>query len=111
SLLCASLLRKFSIHPFLVTIPGHMYVGFYLGAGKSQFIGLETTVIGLADVADEKKHGDPAALTGLRDKLDAAIKSRRDWKTFAKAVQVGTGDLTRNKEKLDAADANFQWID
>ena len=111
SVLFASLLRKISIEPFLVTIPGHMYVGFYLGAGKSQFIGLETTVIGLADVADEKKPGDPAALTALRDKLDAAIKSRRDWQTFAKAVQVGTEDLTRNKEKLDAADANYQWID
>ena len=111
SVLFASLLRKISIEPFLVTIPGHMYVGFYLGAGKSQFIGLETTVLGLPDVADEKKPADPAALTALRDKLDTAIKSRRDWKTFAKAVQVGTEDLLRNKEKLDAADASYQWID
>src|SRR4051812_33112075 len=111
SVLFASLLRKISIEPFLVTIPGHMYVGFYLGAGKSQFIGLETTVLGLPDVADEKSAADPAALTSLRDKLDAAIKSRRDWKTFAKAVQVGTEDLTKNKAKLDAADASYQWID
>src|SRR5437762_4219818 len=111
SVLFASLLRKISIEPFLVTIPGHMYVGFYLGAGKSQFIGLETTVLGLPDVADEKKPGDPAAFTALRDKLEASVRTRRDWKTFAKAVQVGTEDLTRNKEKLDAADANYQWID
>jgi hypothetical protein len=111
SVLFASLLRKISIEPFLVTIPGHMYVGFYLGAGKSQFIGLETTVLGLPDVADEKKPADPAALNALRDKLDAPTKSRRDWKTFAKAIQVGTEDLTKNKEKIDAADANYQWID
>jgi hypothetical protein len=111
SVLFASLLRKISIEPFLVTIPGHMYVGFYLGAGKSQFIGLETTVLGLPDVADEKAATDPAALTSLRDKLDPAIKSRRDWKTFAKAIQVGTEDLTKNKAKLDAADPNYQWID
>ena len=111
SVLFASLLRKISIEPFLVTIPGHMYVGFYLGAGKSQFIGLETTVLGLPDVTDEKKPGDPAALTALRDKLDAATKSRRDWKTFAKAIQIGTEDLTTNKAKIDAADANYQWID
>jgi hypothetical protein len=111
SVLVASLLRKISIEPFLVTIPGHMYVGFYLGAGKSQFIGLETTMLGLADVADEKSPTDPAALTALRDKLDSATKSRRDWKTFAKAIQVGTEDLTKNKAKLDAADANYQWID
>src|SRR5437762_2918780 len=101
SVLFASLLRKISIEPFLVIIPCHMYVAFYLGAGKFQFVGLETIILGLPDVADEKKSADPAALTALRDKLDATTKSRRDWKTFAKAVQVGTDDLTKNKEKLD----------
>jgi hypothetical protein len=111
SVLFASLLRKISIEPFLVTIPGHMSVGFYLGAGKSQFIGLETTVLGLPDVADEKTSAEPPALTSLRDKLDAATKSRRDWTTFAKAIQVRTEDLLKNKPKLDAADANYQWID
>ena len=111
SVLLASILRKISIEPFLVTVPGHMYVGFYLGAGKSQFVGLETTVIGLPDVADEKKPGEPAALTTLRDKLDAAVRARRDWKTFAKAVQTGTEDLAKNKEKLEAEDPSYQWID
>lgn len=111
SVLFASILRKISIEPFLVTVPGHMYAGFYLGAGKSQFVGLETTVIGLPEVADEKKEGEPPALTLLRDKIDPAVRARRDWKTFAKAVQVGTGDLAKNKEKLEAEDPNYQWID
>ena len=111
SVLLASILRKISIEPFLVTVPGHMYVGFYLGAGKSQFVGLETTVIGLPEVAEEKKAGEPAPLTALRDKLDAAVRSRRDWKTFAKALQTGTEDLAKNKEKIEAEDPNYQWID
>ena len=111
SVLLASILRKISIEPFLVTVPGHMYAGFYLGGGKSQFVGLETTVIGLPDVADEKKAGEPPALTSLRDKLDPAVRGRRDWKTFAKAVQVGTEDLAKNKEKLEAEDPLYQWID
>lgn len=111
SVLFASLLRKISIEPFLVTVPGHMYVGFYLGAGKSQFVGLETTVIGLPDVADEKKPGEPGALTMLRDKIDATMRARRDWKTFAKALQTGTEDLTKNKEKMASADPQYQWID
>lgn len=111
SVLFASLLRKISIEPFLVTVPGHMYVGFYLGAGTSQFIGLETTVIGLPDVADEKKAGEPPALTTLRDKVDAGVRARHDWKTFAKAIQVGTEDLAKNKEKLDSDDPLYQWID
>jgi hypothetical protein len=111
SVLLASILRKISIEPFLVTVPGHMYVGFYLGAGKSQFIGLETTIIGVPDVADEKKPGEPPALTALRDKLDATLRARRDWKTFGKAVQTGTEDLAKNKEKIEAEDPNYQWID
>lgn len=111
SVLLASILRKISIEPFLVTVPGHMYVGFYLGAGKSQFAALETTILGLPDVADEKKPNEPAALSALRDKLDAAVRARRDWKTFAKALQTGTEDLAKNKEKIDAEDPNYQWID
>src|SRR3954464_10292625 len=111
SVLFASLLRKISIEPFLVTVPGHMYVGFYLDAGKSQYVALETTVIGLPDVADEKKPGDPAALTTLREKLDPTVRARRDWKTFAKAVQAGSEDLAAQKAKLDAADPLYQWID
>jgi hypothetical protein len=111
SVLFASILRKISIEPFLVTVPGHMYVGFYLGAGKSQFVGLETTVLGLPEVADEKKPGEPPALTTLRDKLDPAIRALRDWKTFAKALQTGTEDLAKNKEKIEAEDPKFQWID
>ena len=111
SVLLASILRKISIEPFLVTVPGHMYVGFYLGAGKSQFVALETTIIGLPDAAEEKKAGETPALTALRDKLDPALRGRRDWKTFAKALQTGTEDLAKNKEKIDAEDPNFQWID
>lgn len=111
SVLLASVLRKISIEPFLVTVPGHMYVGFYLGAGKSEFVGLETTMIGIAEVTDEKKSGEPAALTMLRDKLDQKARDGRDWKTFAKAVQAGTEDLAKNKDKIHAGDANYQWID
>ena len=40
------------------------------------------------------------------------MRARRDWKTFAKAVQVGTEDLTKNKARIDAGDdPTYQWID
>ena len=43
---------------------------------------------------------------------DATVRTRRDWKTFAKAIQVGTEDLAKNKEKIDAGgDPTYQWID
>ncbi|PYJ12099.1 MAG: hypothetical protein DMF06_00665 [Verrucomicrobia bacterium] len=111
SVLFASILRKISIQPFLVTIPGHMYMGFYLTPDKKDFVGLETTVIGAQNASDEEKDEDPKALTTLRGKLDEKARGNRDWKTFAKAIQIATDDLEKNKEKFDGNDANYQMID
>jgi hypothetical protein len=111
SVLFASVLRKVSINPFLITIPGHMYVGFYLGPDKSQFIGLETTAIGVADATDAEREDDPAALKSLRRKVDAKVCGEKDWKTPAKAIQVGTDDLKKNKERFESTDPAYQLID
>ncbi|HEX7515668.1 MAG TPA: hypothetical protein VF345_00115 [Chthoniobacterales bacterium] len=111
SVLFASILRKISIKPFLVTIPGHMYVGFYLTPDKSDFVGLETTVIGAANAADEERSDDPKALTSLRGKLDEKVRGEKAWKTFAKAIQIATDDLEKNKAKFEANDPNYQLID
>jgi hypothetical protein len=111
SVLLASLLRKVSIDPFLVTVPGHMYVGFYLGPDKSQFVGLETTAIGAADATDAERDDDPAALKALRKKLDAKVRGEKDWKTFAKAIQIGTDDLKKNEKQFESTDPTYQLID
>lgn len=111
SVLFASLLRKLSIKPFLVTIPGHMYVGFYTTPDKSEFVGLETTVIGAPNATDEPKEGEPAPLTALREKLDDSTKETNAWKTFARAIQIASEDLEKNQDKFDAGDPNYQMID
>jgi hypothetical protein len=111
SVLLASVLRKVSINPFLVTVPGHMYVGFYLGPDKTQFVGLETTAIGVADATDTERDDDPAVLKALRKKLDAKVRGEKDWKTFAKALQIGTDDLKKNKEQFEGTDPAYQLID
>ena len=111
SVLFASVLRKLSIKPFLVTIPGHMYIGFYTKPDKSEFVGLETTVIGANGATDEAKEGEPAALTELRDKLDESIKSKKAWGTFARAIQIASADLAQNADKFDAGDPGYQMID
>jgi hypothetical protein len=111
SVLFASILRKISINPFLVTIPGHMYVGFYLKPDKSVFVGLETTAIGIADAKDEEKSGEPPVLTALRKNLDGKVRDGRDWKTFAKAIQLASDDLDKNKERFVSTDPNYQLID
>lgn len=111
SVLFASILRKISINPFLVTIPGHMYVGFYLEPDKRDFVGLETTMIGAANAADEERSDDPKALTSLRGKLDEKVRGEKNWKTFARAIQIATDDLEKNKTNFEGNNANYQLID
>jgi len=111
SVLFASILRKISIEPFLVTIPGHMYMGFYLSADKKDFVGLETTAIGVANATEEEQSGEPKALTALRGKLDEKARGGRDWKTFAKAIQIATDDLEKNKSNFEGNNAAYQFID
>lgn len=111
SVLFASILRKLSIKPFLVTIPGHMYIGFYTKPDKSDFVGLETTVIGASAATDQPADGEPEALTALREKLDDSIKSKKAWATFARAIQIASADLAKNADKFDAGDPGYQQID
>jgi len=111
SVLFASILRKISIQPFLVTVPGHMYMGFYLTPDKKDFVGLETTAIGVANATEEEQSDEPNALTTLRGKLDERARGGRDWKTFAKAVQIASDDLEKNQAKFEGEDANYQLID
>lgn len=111
SVLFASILRKISIQPFLVTIPGHMYMGFYLSSDKKDFVGLETTVIGAQNATDEEKSDEPKALTTLRGKLDEKTRGSKDWKTFAKAIQLATDDLEKNKDNFEGNNASYQFID
>jgi hypothetical protein len=111
SVLFASILRKISIQPFLVTIPGHMYMGFYLSPDKKDFVGLETTLIGAQNAVDEEKSDESKALTTLRGKLDEKARGNKDWKTFAKAIQIATDDLEKNKDNFEGNNANYQFID
>lgn len=111
SVLFASILRKISIKPFLVTIPGHMYVGFYTKPDESEFVGLETTVIGAPNATDSQKEGEPAALTALREKLDESTRDSKAWKTFARAIQIASEDLAKNEDKFDKDDPSYQKID
>jgi hypothetical protein len=35
----------------------------------------------------------------------------KDWKTFARAIQIATDDLEKNKDRFEANDPNYQFID
>jgi len=46
SVFLCSILKKIGIYPFLILIPGHMYMGFFGDSIRSSFYLLETTEIG-----------------------------------------------------------------
>lgn len=47
----------------------------------------------------------------MRRDLDEKVRGEKAWKTFARAIQIATGDLEKNKEKFAGNDANYQRID
>jgi hypothetical protein len=62
SVLFASVLRQIGVEPFLVSIPGHMFVGFYTSEREDldQAVFLETTMMG--DAAVQPKAASAAVL-------------------------------------------------
>jgi hypothetical protein len=72
SVLFASILRKTGIDPFLVIIPGHMLVGFYLDKEHKTPYFLETTLIGNDDITKYgKKQGAEVSFDLFADALEA----------------------------------------
>lgn len=112
SVLFASILRKLGLRSFLVTVPGHMFMGVYLTADGDQRVALETTMIG------ERKDEEEAALkvmdglSEIRAKLDKKTAGSVAWKTFATALALGTQNLEKNKAKFEAEDEpQYQIVD
>jgi hypothetical protein len=49
----SSIFRHIGIEPFLVLVPGHCYMGFYLDRDKQNYYCLETTAIGNHKLTEE----------------------------------------------------------
>lgn len=111
SVVFASILRKIGLKPYLVTVPGHMYLGFYLDPEGNDYVELETTVIGTSG-ADEKELDEaPEPLAKLADELDGSIRKSHAWRSFAAAITIGTASYDQVADKMDAGDPRFQTID
>jgi PKD repeat protein len=52
SVFLASILKKIGINPLLITVPGHMYLGYYTVSDKSKIRLLETTKVGQVNLAE-----------------------------------------------------------
>lgn len=106
SVLLVSLLRKIDIEAFLVLVPGHCYVGFYLDEEHTRALGVETTLMG----------ADVPAPDAIDEVVDAAIaehvRGEKSWPSFLAALQVGTQNLVENTDKFVSPDAfDYRLID
>lgn len=58
SVLFASVFRKLGMEPFLVSVPGHMFVGVYLDEEQNDFTCIETTMLGNASFLEAVEAGN-----------------------------------------------------
>lgn len=97
---------------FLVTLPGHMYMGVYLSGDGKERIAIETTLIGagVSELEEQVKTIKP--LRSLKEKLNATTKSSPPWRTFEAAVTEGTHNLAHDRAKFEDEDnADYQITD
>jgi len=94
SVVFASILRRIGIDPFLVLIPGHCFVGFYLDAQHRQHASLETTMMGNTDLA---RYSQDGGLSGDLSKLFGyETKNQASWKSFLSALNRGAETFNQN---------------
>lgn len=103
SVLFASMLRKIGIDPFLVIIPNHCFIGFYLDKEHTEKAFLETTLLGHADL---DKY--PEKVSPNDDKKKT--KEQVSYKSFNKALESAEEKYTKNKEALKDPDDNDYFI-
>lgn len=105
SVLMASLLRKIGIEPFLVMVPGHCYMGFYLDAKKTTLMAMETTLLG-STVAEGDEY---AEVEVLEDSVSEDNRDPATWASFSNAISVGSNNFEEAKQKFDEPD-NTEYL-
>jgi hypothetical protein len=111
SVLFASVLRKLGIEPFLVIIPGHMFLGYSLDDKMENLEFLETTMLGSEEIGkytkDDSLLGKLKNFTGL-GKTQGSVS--RD--SFFAATAVGEQEFEEVREQLfDDSNTDYQIID
>ena len=106
TVLFASILRKINITPYLVLVPGHMYLAFDLDREGETILALETTMMGATDL---KKVGGKKMSAELLE----AHKNDASFAAFNAALETGTQSLLENAEKFESEEpehAQYQLI-
>lgn len=110
SVLFASVLRKIEIDPFLVLVPGHCFLGFYLDAEHKDFEVLETTMLGETDPGQTNKEIDDL----YKELFGNKTIFLKNWRVFSAAIESANGTYEENKAQLENEkneDMQYQFIE
>lgn len=99
SVLFASVFRKIGLHSFLVTIPGHCFVGVFLenGPRPAKPIYVETTLLGSVDMSAPIR-GMPFGGQDLS--LREGLHEPQSYRSFIAAVNRGQENVNRNPRTI-----------
>jgi len=114
TVLFASVLRKLGIEPFLVLIPSHMFLGYYLDKNGESFSVLETTMLGDVDLSkfteDNNWLGRFQNWSGLGKTQSSASRD-----SFLAATEYAEKEWEEVKDKIDrtgeTAEAGYSKIE
>ncbi|MBL8889844.1 MAG: hypothetical protein JNL67_07675 [Planctomycetaceae bacterium] len=106
SVLMVSMLRKIDIESFLILVPGHCYIGFYLDAEKTKILAIETTLVG-SELEEPEQISEV-----LLNAVDESLRGEYSWPSFVQALELGTGKWLESKDKFsDPAEPDYRIID
>lgn len=111
AILFASVLRRVEMDPFLVLVPGHCFLGFYLDKKHKEFDVLETTMLSESYTNSASTRKLSKMYTKWFGKDTRYLGS---WKVFSAAVDDANETYGRHKAKLEDAantDLSCQIID
>jgi hypothetical protein len=94
SVLIASVLQRIGIRSFLVLVPGHAFIGFYVDADAQRAVYLETTLLGASVARAQNSPGFAAA-------VPSTPQNRLSLNSFAAALAAGRSHHARVASKLD----------
>jgi hypothetical protein len=104
TVMIAAVLRKIGIEPYLVVLPGHMFLAFDLDAEGKRTIGLETTMMGSTGT------GEATSTRRIPASMAARYRSLPSFRSFSAAIDAGTQQLNENRAKFDGDDPDYQVI-
>jgi hypothetical protein len=103
SLLFASVLYKLGIHPALVIVPQHMFVGWFVDRDHRQSVFLETTLVGARPLNSFQRSWTFQTADGYL--------SSASYQQFQEAVQVGSQRFQQAIPHLQAKAPHYALID